>query len=126
MAADDRTEKPTAKRRGEARHRGQVAKSTDLTNAVVLVGGLVGVLLLGQKIVDNVANVMTSTFAEIAHPGNVSTGAGLGALGKEAGDTLLSTVAPIFAICIAAAIVVNVAQVGFRPSLGALSPASQS
>jgi flagellar biosynthetic protein FlhB len=38
MAAGDKTEKPTPKRLDEARKKGQVARSTDLTSAILLTG----------------------------------------------------------------------------------------
>jgi flagellar biosynthesis protein FlhB len=50
MAEDsyqDRTEQPTPKRRSEAREKGRVARSRDLSAAVVLVTGL-GVLVLAS------------------------------------------------------------------------------
>jgi flagellar biosynthetic protein FlhB len=122
MAKDDRTEKPTAKRRGEARKRGQVAKSSDLTSAAVLIAGLIAVVLMAGKIVQAAASVMVNVIAQIAHPGSVATSAGLSALMHEGAMTLLTTVGPIFGICIAAAVLVNVAQIGLRPSPKALKP----
>lgn len=47
---DARTEQPTARRRTEARAGGQIAKSQDLTAAVLLVGGLVTLRFLGPGI----------------------------------------------------------------------------
>ena len=49
MADPDKTEKATPKRRGEARKKGNVAKSTDLNGAVVLAAGLVGLMLHGPE-----------------------------------------------------------------------------
>jgi flagellar biosynthesis protein FlhB len=62
MAHDDKTEKPTAKRKREARKKGQVAKSTDLNAALVLMGGLIAVTFMGPKVVSGVANAMRSAF----------------------------------------------------------------
>jgi flagellar biosynthetic protein FlhB len=122
MANHDKTEKPTAKRRGEARKRGQVAKSTDLNGAAVMTAGLIGVLLMAGKIASSVATVMVNVFGQIAHPGVVSSGAGLSALEHEGLMTLIATMLPIFGICLAAAILVNVGQIGMRPSFQALKP----
>lgn len=49
MAEDmgERTEAPTARRRNEARNRGQVAKSQDLSAALDLIGALLVILTLG-------------------------------------------------------------------------------
>lgn len=53
MAEDlgERTEMPTPRRLEEARNRGQVAKSPDLTAAIDLIGGLVVLTLLGGQVV---------------------------------------------------------------------------
>jgi flagellar biosynthetic protein FlhB len=122
MANDDKTEKPTGKRRGEARKKGQVAKSTDLTGVAVMVAGLIAVSLMAGKVVASVASVMVKVFAQISHPGSVATAAGLGALMHEGAMTLLKAVGPIFGICIAAAVLANVAQIGLRPTAQALKP----
>jgi flagellar biosynthesis protein FlhB len=122
MAADDRTEKPTAKRRREARKRGQVAKSADFNGALVLVAGMVGITMMGSAVVSGAADSMRQVFAQIAHPGSVRTGAGLHSLLMLVLNTLLKTVAPIAGLCLAAGVLANVAQIGFRPSFGALKP----
>ena len=59
MATDDRTEDPTSKRTGEARNKGQVAKSVELNTAMAL---LVGGWLLsgyGALLVEKLAYLMT-------------------------------------------------------------------
>jgi len=45
--ADDKTEPPTPRRREEARRRGQVARSQDLTASVLLLAGFLALALLG-------------------------------------------------------------------------------
>jgi flagellar biosynthetic protein FlhB len=122
MASHDKTEKATPKRRQEARRRGQVAKSTDLNGALILIAGLVAIVALGPHIVSGVAGSMRSSFAAIAHPGAVASGAGLKALVHAAMNTLLVTVGPIAGICAAVAVISNVAQVGMRPALAAIKP----
>jgi flagellar biosynthetic protein FlhB len=122
MANHDKTEKATPKRRSEARKRGQVAKSIDLNGAAVLIAGLIGVSFLGPAVVSGVADSMRSTFHQIAHPGDATSAAGLHGLFQAALHTILGTVAPITGICLAVALVVNVGQVGFRPSLQAIKP----
>ncbi len=122
MAAHDKTEKATPKRRKEARRQGQVAKSQDVNTALILVAGLVAIIALGPHVVSGAASSMRSAFAEIAHPGEVASGAGLHALANAAMNTLLVTVGPIAGICAGVALVSNVAQVGMRPSLAAIKP----
>jgi flagellar biosynthesis protein FlhB len=122
MAAHDKTEKPTAKRKKEARRRGQVAKSQDLNAALILVAGLIAVVFLGPHVVSGVSSSMRSAFGEIAHPSMVTSGSGLNTIVHAALNTLLATAAPIAGICAAVALLSNVAQVGMRPSLFALKP----
>src|SRR4051794_15082869 len=122
MADPDKTEKATPKRRNEARKQGNVAKSTDLNGAVVLAAGLVALMFMGPKIIDGVSTAMRTVFAEISHPGAATSAAGLHELLQLALHTMLATVAPLAGICVAAAVVVNVGQVGLKPSFHAIKP----
>jgi flagellar biosynthetic protein FlhB len=122
MADHDKTEKPTPKRRNESRKKGQVAKSTDLNASVVLAAGLVGLLAVGPAIVSGIAGSMRSTFDQISRPGEATSAAGLHALFQAALHTMLTTVAPVGAICVAAGVIVNVAQVSFKPTMTAIKP----
>ena len=122
MADHDKTEKPTAKRKTEARKRGQVAKSTDLNGSVVLVAGLIGLTAVGPSIVSGISGSMRSTFQDISHPGDYTTAAGLHELFSAGMHTILTTVAPIAALCMAAGVIVNVAQVSFKPTSQAIKP----
>jgi flagellar biosynthetic protein FlhB len=122
MANDDKTEKPTPKHRTEARKKGQVAKSPDLNGAGVLAAGLIAVIITSSTIVSATGTQMVSMFAQIAHPASALTAAGLNGLFHAVLNTLLRTVAPIAGICVAAAVLLNVAQTGGRPSPQALKP----
>jgi flagellar biosynthesis protein FlhB len=122
MAGDDKTEKATPKRKGESRKKGQVAKSTDLNSVVILMMGLIGILFIGPKIVAGAAGTMQASFLMIAKPHAITTAAGLHGLLGLMEHTMEVTVAPIAALCLAGAVVVNVAQVGFRPSFTPLKP----
>jgi flagellar biosynthesis protein FlhB len=122
MADHDKTEKPTAKRKTEARKEGQVAKSPDLNGSVVLVAGLIGLTAVGPAIVSGISGSMRSTFQDISNPGDYTTAAGLHQLFSAGMHTLLTTVAPIAGLCMAAGVIVNVAQVSFRPTTHAIKP----
>jgi flagellar biosynthesis protein FlhB len=120
--ASDKTEKATPKRAGEARKKGQVAKSTDLNAALILIAGLIAIAALGPNVVSGVGASMREAFGKIAHPNTVASAAGLGALVHAAMITLATTVGPIAAICAVVAVLSNVAQVGMRPTLSAIKP----
>jgi len=111
MPADtgDKTEAPTPRRLQEARERGQVAKSMDLSAAIGLFAG------------------MRESFRldELPSDGRLALAVALGTFMRHAAGLLL----PFLLVLAIVAIVVNVAQVGFifsahslEPSLGKLSP----
>lgn len=131
MAKPEQTEKPTPKRREEARGRGQVPRSTELAGAVsflalVLVihaffspmmNGLQGSLRgyfsrLGESTQDVTFHTATQTFA-------------------EAGGSAVFLVLLVFIVAFLIGILANIAQFGFlftfksiKPSFGKLNPIS--
>lgn len=120
MADDqgEKTEAPTPRRRGEARKKGQVARSQDLSAATVIFGGLIALLIVGPDIWGGLTQVMQL---------------GLGADGPtRAGDlTALATVAALCAfkgvgllmlILFVVVLAVMLAQVGFLFTLTPLVP----
>ncbi|HVY78527.1 MAG TPA: EscU/YscU/HrcU family type III secretion system export apparatus switch protein [Solirubrobacterales bacterium] len=121
MAGSDRTEKATPKRRAEARRKGQVARSSDLCGAVVLLAALAALAGFGPGIVDGLAGSMRAMLADAAHPADVSAD-GLGQLLVPAGLAILAAVAPVALACALAGLGANVAQVGFRISPEGLRP----
>lgn len=121
MARPEQTEKPTPKRRSEARSKGQVARSADLSGSLTF---LTTIMMLHYGF----AALMNSTGAgmrwSIQHaarkdPLNVhSVGSVL--LGWMNG-ALLPLVA-LFLTVMAVGVLVNFLQVGFHPSLKVLNP----
>src|SRR5665213_2586979 len=73
MAEDmgDKTEAPTPKRRQEAREQGNIAKSPDLTAAVLLIGALMLLRSFGGGLITALRNVVQQmltlrTFADLS------------------------------------------------------------
>ncbi len=122
MANDDKTEKPTGKRKGEARKKGQVAKSTELNGALVLVAGLVAISMQGPAVVNAMAGAMRSLFGMVSRPNEVSSAAGLHGIVGLIVHTMETTALPIGIICMAGGVLANVAQVGLRPTPYLLRP----
>ncbi len=77
MAQQDRTEKATPKHREKAREKGQVARSADAGGSLVMVAGLFGLSLLGPQIITAAAESFKRILAEIAHPAQATSAAGL-------------------------------------------------
>ena len=122
MARDEKTEKATPKRRGEARKKGQVAKSADLGGGAVVFAGLIALSWAAPAAITTIAGSMRDAFTHIAHSGDITTSAGLQNLVMTVLGTLVSTVGPIAGVCVGVGVIANIAQVGFRPSLTAIKP----
>ncbi|MCK9247689.1 MAG: flagellar biosynthesis protein FlhB [Solirubrobacteraceae bacterium] len=118
----DKTEEATPKRKQEAREKGQVARSTDLNGAVVL---LVGTLVLGAtfpRIWADMQEGMRNGLLLTAHADDVVRPEGVAGLGAATAQQVFSILAPLAVGVVIAAVVVNLAQVGMKPSPKALIP----
>jgi flagellar biosynthesis protein FlhB len=120
-SAGDKTEKPTPKRRSEARKQGQVARSMDLNGAIVLLASLMVLSAMAPKMMENLKQMMRSTLLLIQTP-DVVTKDGLGPIVADNTMVMVRVIAPIAAVCMAAGLVVNVAQVKWSPSAKPLKP----
>jgi flagellar biosynthetic protein FlhB len=119
--AGDKTEKATPKKRKEARQKGQVARSTDLQGAVVLLAGIIALGSAGPGMVQRMADVMRAGIAQMSSPEVVSK-KGIGVLLSNAGEAAALAVAPIALACVLAGVATSVGMVGFKPSGKALQP----
>jgi flagellar biosynthesis protein FlhB len=119
--AGEKTEKATPKRRQQARERGQVARSTDLQGAIVLLAGIIALGSAGPAMVQRMADVMRSGIAQMSSPDVVSK-KGIGLLLAHAGEAALLAVAPIAVACVLAGVVTSAGMVGLKPSGKALKP----
>src|SRR3954470_16721613 len=113
--AGDKTEKATPKRLGEARKKGQVAKSQDLNSAVVLLASLAVLAGYGPHLVDQMKTSMASSLALIANP-QIVTSRGLGGVLTSTAGGAAKAVMPIALTCLVAGVLSNLAQVKWRPS----------
>jgi flagellar biosynthetic protein FlhB len=123
----DKTEAPTPRRREEAREQGQIARSTDLTAAAMLLGFLLLMNSFGPGLVKALQSLMTEllsaeSIADLQMDHIVPT---LMRSVAVVGGAL----APLLAGGIVVAVVVNLAQVGFflsgkrlQPNFGLLNP----
>jgi len=119
--AGEKTEQATPKKRREARQKGQVARSTDLQGAVVLLAGIIALGSAGPGMVQRMADVMRAGIAQMSSPEIVSK-KGIGVLLSNAGQAAALTVAPIALACVLAGVATSVGMVGFKPSGKALQP----
>lgn len=75
MAEDmgEKTEQPSGRRLSEARERGQIAKSTDLSAAIDLIGATILLALLGGMIVESMGSLLRRVLED--GPGAIAPGA---------------------------------------------------
>ncbi|MFN0133277.1 MAG: flagellar biosynthesis protein FlhB [Phycisphaerales bacterium] len=122
MAEDlgDKTELPTARRRSEARGRGQVPKSTDLSAAVELAAGVALLALLGSAGTGILGTLMRhgldGEMGDLLDPGALRDA------GINAAITAAWVVGPALAIMFAVAYVAQFLQVGWLITLKPLTP----
>jgi flagellar biosynthetic protein FlhB len=114
--ADNRTEKPTPKRRDEARKKGQVARSTDLTSAAVLVGGLAALVVTAPTMLNRFADVVRVGLSQSGNT-HLADRAGMGGLVTWSLTSIVEIAAPVALAAAGAAIVANVLQ--SRPQITA-------
>src|SRR5215213_4594786 len=97
-SAGDKTEKPTPKRRADARKEGQVARSQDMNGAIVLLASLMVLSAMAPKMMQSLKTMMSTTLSTIATP-EVVTKDGLGPIVTENAMVLVRIVGPIAAVC---------------------------
>lgn len=123
----DKTEAPTPRRRQEARERGQVPKSTDLTAAIAMLGAMVLLNWLAPGMTKTLAMLMTQL---LSYDGPDATSVeGFAAWTTMAGKAFISVFLPIGAGLMLVTILSLVGQVGLMltfhplmPSLSKLNP----
>lgn len=106
----DKTEQPTPKRRDEARNKGRASKSRDLSGALVLLTGLLGLIIWGPVLGRKVMEMLRVSLGQI-RPGIVGPNQ-MSALFMSFGLTLGGMLTPIFISLSAAAVLGTYAQVG--------------
>ena len=119
-----RTEPPTRRRLEEARRKGRVARSADLSAAVLTLGGIALLAAMAPSLLGELKQMMAELLASAGDAGS-DVGRGL----WHAAAPAVGTLGLMFTALAAMAIGINVLQVGFRltsepikPDLGRLWP----
>jgi flagellar biosynthetic protein FlhB len=116
--SSDKTEKPTPKRLREAREKGQVAKTPDLATWVAMLATTVLLQMTFQRGASVLPDTLHSMGLVIAHPDEGAANRfAASAMWKAAG-----VVAPMLVGMMIVGLLVNVAQVGFKPTSKKLKP----
>lgn len=120
MANADRTEKPTAKRRDEARKKGQVARSPELASLLVLGAAIAFLSVMGPSMFDHLESAMRDNFRAVAAP-DMENG-GLNRVFESIIQTLAAVTLPFVIAVSGAGLLASVAQVRPRLVLTNLKP----
>jgi flagellar biosynthetic protein FlhB len=107
----EKTEKATPHKRREARKKGQVAKSPEVSSALTLLFSFVFLMLSGKSFVEGCFNIFRHCFQEYLLWDVSLTNTQV--LYKQLLWEAAKLIAPIFAIVLAAGLIANFAQVGF-------------
>ena len=121
MAASDKTERATPKRRQDARKKGQVARSAEVNTAVVLLATVGALALLGPRILKDLEAVVRTGLVTAGDPKNAGDGAVFTVLRGNM-TALANAVAPIALVAMAAGVLASVLQVRPRFTPAALKP----
>ena len=120
MADLERTEKATPKRRSEARKKGQVAKSREVTSVMVLLAGLSALFLLGSYYYGQLSTLMIKSFSQIGtivvSPENIHV------LQNQLLVSVGLILAPFLGVVVVVSVVSNYVQVGGLWSWELLKP----
>lgn len=116
----DKTEKATPKKRQEARKKGQVAKSAELSGAVVLLSALLTLTMFGGFIKERFMSLFLDVFRNRINMEVTSDN--VIRMFNEYGIQILILLAPLLGITFLLALVVNIAQIGFVANGEGLTP----
>jgi flagellar biosynthetic protein FlhB len=106
----DKTEKPTGKKRSDARKKGQVAKSREVSSVAVLLAGLSTLYLFGSFMYGHIRSVMEKSLSMVSQP---TLGlSGLLVLSQDVVQSFIIIVAPVMAAGVIVAALSNFLQVG--------------
>jgi len=116
--AEDRTEPPTPRRRSEARAKGQVARSHDLTAAAVLVAAFASLAILGPALWHALLAIVAAALSSEYPTQLDDLTPFVGAIGVVLGKRL----GPLLVVLFLAGLVVLYAQVGWLFTLQPITP----
>jgi flagellar biosynthetic protein FlhB len=117
--SSEKTEEPTPHKIREARKKGQIAKSQEVTSAIMLLVSFYTFKLVGPMILTRISEHTTMVFSLL----NIEfSGALAGMLLMEALKTILLSLAPLIGIVFTMILIIESLQTGFLVSFQALAP----
>lgn len=120
--AGEKTEKPTPKRREEARNKGTIGRSQDLSGAAVLMIGLLTLGIYGPALAEQMGAAMRTSLTAGANSDAVVQHNTIGDLLLGVLTPSFVALLPIIGACALAAILINLGQVGIKLKKEAAKP----
>ncbi|MBL4575487.1 MAG: flagellar biosynthesis protein FlhB [Opitutaceae bacterium] len=124
----EKTEAPTPRRLQEARNDGNIARSTDLTAAIMLLGGIVALHMLGTRMFEGLG-AATRVLLMAEHSPNPTRVEGVGEMAYYSAYMFATSLGPVVIAVAAVGLLSSLGQVGFlltvkplEPNFGKLSP----
>jgi flagellar biosynthetic protein FlhB len=114
------TEEPSARRLQQARERGQVPRSRELTNFATMIGGSAALIAVGGTLVGHMVQIMRTSLA--VDPQSLSDPESMMASLGVAATTAVAAVLPIFGTLIGLVLLASVALGGWNFSPAAMTP----
>ncbi len=122
QSGQDRTEAPTPKRKQEARKKGQVARSGDLTAASVLLASFMVFVITGPDMLASFKMIVATGLRDAGSSLHQMSASQAAAVLIRAATEALGVIAPLLAVCTVTAILVGLGQTRANFTLEALQP----
>jgi len=116
----DKTEEPTQKKLEDARQKGQVARSQDLTAAGLLLTGMLALVFFGSYFFRGLSSLMIGVINHLGEP--FATPSALVFWFRQGLFYAVMLVAPILVSLFVASLFINLLQVGFLVSFDPIKP----
>jgi flagellar biosynthetic protein FlhB len=116
----ERTEEPSQRRLEQARERGQVPRSRELTNFATMIGGSAALVAVGGTLVGRMSHIMHTSFT--IDPSRLDSPDSMAASLGEAAMSALLGMLPLFGTLIALVVLAAVVLGGWNFSATALTP----
>jgi flagellar biosynthetic protein FlhB len=116
----ERTEEPSQRRLQEARERGQIPRSRELTNFATMIGGSAALVAIGGTIVAHLSQLMRRSLSIDAK--SLRTTDSMTASLGDAGISAVSAILPVFGTLVCMVLLASVVLGGWNFSTKALTP----
>ncbi|MCL2851791.1 MAG: flagellar biosynthesis protein FlhB [Defluviitaleaceae bacterium] len=118
----EKTEEATHKRKTDARRKGQVANSQEISTAFMLLGAFFSLGLFASWIIGNITTVFHIAYSNLAMANYVYTNEFMVGYLTFMFSRVILTAAPLLAVALMLGLIANLVQVGWHPTFEPLRP----